>query len=268
MATIHVTYYSQALSGQSEFYMVLPNDLPPMMAMMGGPNPAFQRPMKTIVLLHGYSGTAIDWLAGSSIQDLCSQYNIAAIMPGCRNSFYLDREATGEAYGTFVGEELIAYARKTFGLSDKAEDTFICGFSMGGYGALEIGLKYTHNYGKLVDLSGALIYREVAEMTPPNGNMVANYAYYASTFGDPKKVLESEANPEVLVKQKLAKGEKLPGIYIACGTEDMLCPFNKAFSAFLTENGVQHEAHFTPGEHNWKFWDPYLQKAIPWLLDE
>ena len=267
MATIHVTYYSQALSGQSEFYMVLPNDVPPMMAV-AGPNPAFQRPAKTLVLLHGYSGTAIDWLAGSSIQDLCSQFNLAAVMPGCRNSFYLDREATGEAYGAFVGEELIGYVRRTFGLSDKAEDTFICGFSMGGYGALRTGLKYTHNYSKLADLSGALIYREVAEMTPPNGNMVANYAYYAATFGDPKKVLESDANPEVLVEQKLAGGEKLPGIFIACGTEDMLCPLNKAFSAFLTAQGVKHEAHFTPGEHNWKFWDPYLEKAVAWMLAE
>ena len=48
----------------------------------------------------------------------------------------------------------------------------------------------------------------------------------------------------------------------------MLCPLNKAFSAFLTDQGVAHEAHFTPGEHNWKFWDPYLQKALPWLLEE
>ena len=67
---------------------------------------------------------------------------------------------------------------------------------------------------------------------------------------------------------KAERGEKLPGIYIACGTEDMLCSLNKAFSAFLTEQGVAHEAHFTPGEHNWKFWDPYLQKSLPWLLEE
>ncbi len=268
MATIHVTYYSQALSGQNEFYMVLPNDMPPMPPVPGGPAPAVHLPMKTLVLLHGYSGTAMDWLAGSSIQDLCGQYNIAAIMPGCRNSFYLDREATGEAFGTFVGEELIGYARKTFALSPKAEDTFICGFSMGGYGALEIGLKYSHNYSKLVDLSGALIYREVSQMTPPDGNPVANYAYYAATFGDPKKLMESDANPEVLVRRKLAAGEKLPGIFIACGTEDMLCPLNRDFDAFLTEQGVKHEAYFTPGEHNWKFWDPWLQKAIPWLLEE
>ncbi len=105
-------------------------------------------------------------------------------------------------------------------------------------------------------------------MTPPNGNPVANYAYYAATFGDPKTVLASDANPEVLVKQKLAAGETLPGIFIACGTEDMLCPLNRAFDAFLTELGVAHEAHFAPGEHNWSFWDPWLRRAIPWLLAE
>ncbi len=268
MALIHVTYYSQALSGQNEFYVVLPNDVPPMMAMMGPPNPAFQRPMKTLVLLHGYSGCSSDWLAGSGIQELCTQYNLAAIMPNGRNSFYLDREITGEAFATYVGEELLAYARKTFGLSDKAEDTFICGFSMGGYGALRTGLKYSHNYSRLAAFSGALIYREVSEMTPPNGNPVANYAYYAATFGDPKTVLERDVNPEVLVKEKLARGEALPGIYMACGTEDMLIDVNRAFAAFLKEQGVEAEVHFTPGEHNWTFWNEYLVKAIRWMLGE
>ena len=45
MALIHVTYYSQALSGQNEFYAVLPNDVPPMMAMMG----PVRRPKKCMI---------------------------------------------------------------------------------------------------------------------------------------------------------------------------------------------------------------------------
>ena len=91
MALISCSYYSPALSGKNDFYLVIPNDLPPMMTAMTAKTPAFQRPMKTIVLLHGFSGCSRDWLNGSSIQDLCSQYNVAAVMPSCRNSFYLDR---------------------------------------------------------------------------------------------------------------------------------------------------------------------------------
>jgi len=268
MATIHVNYYSQALSGQAEFYMVLPNDLPPLMMAAEASVSAFQRPTKTLVLLHGYGGTAIDWLAGSCIQDLCSQHNIAAVMPAGRNSFYLDRAATGEAYGTFVGEELIDYVRRTFALSSFAEDTFICGFSMGGYGAIRTGLKYSCNYSKLAAFSSALIYREVAEMKPPEGNMVANYAYYAATFGDTGKVLESDANPEILVKEKLTNGEMLPEIFLACGTEDMLCPVNRAFSDYLRREGVHHEALFAAGDHNWDFWNPSLKRAVDWMLSK
>ena len=155
MALLHITYFSQALSGQNDFYAVLPNDLPPMMTMT--PNPAFRRPMKTLVLLHGHGGAAADWLTGSGIQELASKYNLAVLMPNGRNSFYLDKEASGEAYGTFIGEELLAYARKTFGLSDRAEDTFIGGFSMGGFGALRNGLKYSQNYSKIMAFSSAII---------------------------------------------------------------------------------------------------------------
>lgn len=268
MALISCSYYSPALSGKNDFYLVIPNDLPPMMTAMTAKTPAFQRPMKTIVLLHGFSGCSRDWLNGSSIQDLCSQYNVAAVMPSCRNSFYLDRPASGENFSEFVGEELIGYCRKVFGLSDRREDTFICGYSMGGYGAMRTGLKYSHNYSKLAAFSSGFIYREVSQMTPGHGNFAAGYDYYAATFGTPATVMERDVNPEVLVKEKLAAGEKLPDIFMACGSEDMLLPLNKAFDAFLTEQGVKHEAYFTPGEHNFRFWNPYLEKALLWMLDE
>lgn len=265
MALLHITYFSQALSGQNDFYAVLPNDLPPM--MLAGPNPAYERPMKTLILLHGHGGAAADWLMGSGIQELAVKYNLAVLMPNGRNSFYLDKEASGEAYGAFVGEELPAYARKTFGLSERAEDTFIGGFSMGGFGALRNGLKYARNFSRIMAFSSALITEEVHGMDPAVGNMVANYAYYAATFGDPKTVLERDANPKFLVRQKLAAGEKLPGIYMACGSEDMLIDANRDFDAFLTEQGVEHIFRVSPGMHDWTFWNTYLEPAIQWMLE-
>ena len=152
MAVFRVTFYSRALAGQTDMCVVLPNDLPPMISQM---NPHYTRPMKTLVLLHGYSGGPWDWIMGSSIQELAGAYNLEVIMPNDRNSFYLDREPTGEAYATFVGEEVLEYARSTFGLSRKAEDTFIGGFSMGGFGALRTGLAFSHNYSKIAALSSA-----------------------------------------------------------------------------------------------------------------
>lgn len=261
MALLHVEYYSLALAGQADFYAVLPNDVPPFIT-----SPHHQRPAKTLVLLHGYSGCASDWITGSTIRELAAEYNLAVLMPNGRNSFYLNREPTGEAFATFVGEEILNYARKTFGLSGKAEDTFIGGFSMGGFGALHTGLQYSHNYSKIMALSSALIVPQLKSMTPANQNPMANYAYYQNIFGDLETAQERDCNPEVLVKQKLASREKLPDIFMACGIEDFLIDPNRAFHQFLEANGVPHKFLTSPGIHNWKFWNEYLEPGIQWML--
>lgn len=265
MALLHVDYYSMALSGTSDFYAVLPNDVPP---MMNGGNPAYERPTKTLVLLHGYSGNSTDWITSSSVRDLSMLYNLAIIMPSGRNSFYLDKEVSGEKYATYVGEELISYCRKNFGLSDKAEDTFIGGLSMGGFGALRTGLKYSDNYSKIIALSSALIIHQLKDMTPGFDNGMANYDYYAATFGDLSTAEERDCNPETIVLDKLNKGEKLPGIFMACGSEDFLIEPNRAFAEFLKTHNVPVEYRESAGIHNWKFWNEYIEPGIKWALGE
>lgn len=265
MALMQVTYFSAALAGPTTFSLVLPNDVPPFMA---AGNPNYQRPMKTLVLLHGYNGGPMDWIAGSSVQQMALQYNLAVIMPDGRNSFYLNREPTGEQFADFVGEELPGYVRKNFHLSDKREDTFIGGYSMGGFGALHTGLAYSHNYSKIAALSSALIIRQLKLMSPGDANPMANYAYYANVFGDLKTAEERDCNPEVLLRGKLDSGETLPGIFMACGSEDMLVETNRAFRDFLKESGVDFHYQESPGMHDWKFWNSCLEPAIRWMLGQ
>ena len=71
-------------------------------------------------------------------------------MPAGENSFYLNGKGTGRGYETFTAVELPAYCQKTFGLSDKPEDNFIGGLSMGGFGAIHTALKYPEYFGKNV----------------------------------------------------------------------------------------------------------------------
>jgi S-formylglutathione hydrolase FrmB len=103
-------------------------------------NPYYQRERKVMVLLHGYTGDATDWLYNSAAADLSMRYNLAIVMPNGGISFYLDRKSTGRQYAKFIGEELIDYLRETFGLAMTKEDTLIGGVSMGGFGALHTGL--------------------------------------------------------------------------------------------------------------------------------
>lgn len=61
-------------------------------------------------------------------------------MPSGDNAFYIDQPKMNNNYGEFIGRELVELTRKMFPLSDKREDTYIGGLSMGGYGALRNGL--------------------------------------------------------------------------------------------------------------------------------
>ena len=263
MALLTLQYYSAALCRPTRVQLLLPNDVPEMMTQN---NEHYKRPAKTLVLLHGYSGSCDDWLVGSRVQEISGMYNLAIVMPGGENSFYLNQKGTGRAYATFVGEELITYLRRTFGIAKCAEDTFVGGLSMGGFGALHTGLLYPENYSKIAALSSALIIHEVMGMKEGSNNGVADYDYYKATFGEPKELEKSENNPEYIIKQRKERGEIIQPVYMACGTEDFLLENNRNFHDFLKKAAVEVCYHESPGIHDWKFWNEYLEPAIKWLL--
>lgn len=261
MALYNINFYSQCLSGQTELFAVIPNDVSEF-ATQGNPN--YSRPPKVLVLLHGYSGNAADWVTGSRIRELAQDYNLAVLMPNGRNSFYLDKESSGEKYATYVGKELLDYAKKAFGLDVSPENCIIGGLSMGGFGAIHTGLMFD-SYSKVIALSSALIVNGLSTM---EDNPMANKAYYENTFGDLSVAAMTDHNPEVLVLKRKKEGKKMPKIYMACGSEDFLFAANNELDAFLEEQGVAHEYHISPGVHNWTFWNEYLEPGIKWALKE
>lgn len=105
-------------------------------------------------------------------------------------------------------------------------------------------------------------------MQPSSDNGVANYEYYRLMFGEPKELHSSENNPEELVRRLLAGKKSIPGIYMACGTEDFLLNANRNFHEFLQAQQVEHVYHESSGCHNFEFWNRYLEPAVKWLLEE
>ena len=255
MAYFRIEYYSNALRRETAFEVLIPND-----PREGAPLP--MESMRTLFLLHGYTGKAGNYVAAG----LPEQYNFAIVMPSAENSFYLNGLCTGHAFQTMLGEELVDYVRRTFGLARRPEDTGIAGLSMGGFGALHTGLAYPDVFGKIGAMSSAFIHHEVAKMQPGGGNSVANYEYYRECFGEPTLLEESDNNPEVLIRKLKAAGTKIPGIYMACGTEDFLIEPNRAMHRFLEAEGVPHEYHEAPGVHDMVFWAEHIQHIVRWMF--
>lgn len=267
MALMQIDFYSNTLIRPVSFKMFIPND--PRADQPGPVEFPPQAEMKTLFLLHGYTGASEWW----GQEKLAAQYNVALVMPNGENSFYLDGISTGHKYGTFLGVELVDYIRSTFGLATSAENTYICGLSMGGFGALHTALAYPDRFGKAGAMSSALIVHQIAHMKPKRNpsdedeDPVANYEYYRECFGDLETVEESDANPEKLVEKLLAAGRKLPEIYMCCGTEDFLLEQNRSFHKFLTDSGVAHIYLESPGIHDDVFWDEYTPKIMKWMFE-
>lgn len=262
MAVFHITFHSQCLGRSVPLAVILPTDK---MYFPGMPRREEGKPYKTLYLLHGIIGSCTDWLYGTRIQRYAEERELAVVMPSGDNGMYLDHAV--DKYGQYVGQELVAFTRRTFPLSHRREDTFIGGLSMGGFGAMRNGLKYYDTFGAIISLSGAFVLDETvlvpAEHPRPS---LDTMEYRHQVYGeDLEAALVSDRNPKYLVETLSASGVRFPDIYMACGSEDSLLPRNLAFRSVLLEHHVPHTYEQGPGGHDWDFWDAYIKKALEWL---
>lgn len=264
MAFIQMNLLSKTLMRTVPVNVILPVDK---MVFPGMPERE-EKPYKTLYLLHGVFGNYTDWVCGSRIQRFAEEHDLVVVMPSGDNAFYVDQPAGNNFYGEFIGKELVELTRKMFPLSHKREDTFIGGLSMGGFGALRNGLKYSDTFGCIVSLSGALHLEEMAARTKDAPFFLESKSYSEACFGDLSKVLESDKNPRWLVKELKKVGKDLPKIYMACGDRDSLLPINQDMADFLKAQGADVTFEVGPGSHEWDFWDTYIKKAIDWLPTE
>lgn len=263
MSFFNGTFFSKSLSRPVHFTAVLSND-----CQWGvDTNPHFKRPAKNVYLLHGFSGCDTDWFTNAPLGDLANRFNVNFFMPNGDNSFYLDQPETGSKYAQYVGVEFVEYTRKTFGLSTKREDTMIGGLSMGGFGTLHTALMFNDTFSKAIALSSAILINGLKSFDPQMDNPVANYEYYEHTFGDLKKVAETDSNPEVLAKKILDAKATQPEIFMAVGTEDFLYQANVDFKAYM--DSINYPVTFVtgPGVHDFVFWRAYLEKGLEWAIE-
>src|SRR3954470_13685669 len=152
MAHLRCDFFSEALSLSTSMTVLLPQRTTTQIGLagrqVGGPPPV-------LYLLHGLSDDDTIWLRRTSIERYVAPLGLAVVMPAVQRSFYTD-EAYGGRYWTFVSEELPELVGRFFRVSQRREDTFVAGLSMGGSGALKVPLRQPERFAAAPSLSGAL----------------------------------------------------------------------------------------------------------------
>ena len=268
MAILECSFYSQALLGTTKMTVFVPT--PDVTSWEEGSAAAhpFTRGERfpVLYLLHGLSEDSSAILRKSRIESYAKHAQIAVVMPEGENSFYLN-PAYGRDYETYVARELPLFVRDTFPVSDSREETWIGGFSMGGYGALRLALKYPETFGKVLAFSGCYDVGAIKAFgaMPGKYSPVHTEAYNG---GDPSALRGTDADLFFLA-EKLAEKEILrPEIFLSCGTEDPLYALHQRTADFFSSLGIAYTAQEAAGGHDWDYWDPALRSAIGWLMEE
>lgn len=266
MAFIRIDLFSKCLMRTVPVTCIVPVDN---VRYEGEPMRDPGKPYKTLYLLNGIYGNNLDWSLASDVFMWAQERNLAVIMPAGENKFYVDNASSGEAYGRFIGEELVDLTRRLFHLSDKRDDTFLGGLSMGGYGAMRNGLKYARTFGYIVSLSAAFITRDFVKSCTSNGIVGGDYTrgegFFRSIFGNPDTMDGGDTDCKALFDKNLADGIPNPRIYQACGSEDFLLDYNHDFRDFLKSRHADFVYDEGPGVHDFVFWNDYLRTALDWL---
>lgn len=213
---------------------------------------------KTLYLFHGAFADSSSWSLYSRVEEYAERHGLAVVMPNVGNSFYADL-VHGPSYWTFVSEELPRFVRSIFPLSDRREDNFVAGLSMGGYGALKLALNKPEKFAAAISFSGAL------DIVTAMRNPIHPVFDVDEYFGGFDKLKGSNSDLFAQLQNLKQQGASIPKLYVACGLEDTLHEMNTRFRDLAHANSIPLTYEEDPGGHTWDFWDQYICRAFNWL---
>ena len=247
-----------------------------------------------LYLLHGLGGNYSDWGALGAPFYARLYGALIIVMPDGGNSWYVNysesEDEQANNWEDWIVEDMIGHVDTNFRTIDRREGRAISGLSMGGFGAIALGLRHPDMFAAIGSTSGALEYasraaerlrsgsgRPTPELSPreqalrdrfqQSPNPVIGVDDFDSQAertpnGTPFVTAEDADayDPFTLVLQ-IPKGQ-LPHIYLDCGTEDRLIDGAVRFAQLLTEERIPFEFMQLHGGHNGAYWTRSLGHIV------
>ena len=255
MSLIQCKYQSNVLRMSTDITLILPRFNP-----ARKPHPKF----RTLYLLHGFTGDSFDWIRFSNIERFAEEYQTAVVMPCAYNSVYTDM-AFGQDYFTYLSTEMADFVAAAFPLSEKREERYVAGCSMGGYGAVKWALARPDFFSAAVSFSGSLHAEDrIKGLSPHAGNQCEGI------YGKPPVVDPKTQDVFAMLKTMAEKGETIPRLFLCCGLEDKSY-LQKATADFLelaASFGIETTFAGGHGGHTFAYWESLFPQVFEWLTGE
>ena len=206
-----------------------------------------------VILLHGVYGSHWAWLykgrAHEVLDRLIEEENLPPMMLAMPSDG-LWGDGSGYAphrhadYASWIVNEVPEAAAE---IDPRCKDAprFISGLSMGGYGALRLGLLHPKKFAAISAHSS------ITNVTQMQGFVEESLAEFDLTGSDPLAVIDcARLSP------------RLPHLRFDCGSEDILIEHNRALHHDMLAVGIPHVYEEFPGGHTWDYWHEHLADTL------
>lgn len=229
MTVANVRFFSDALGKWSRYNVILPD--------------VGTQPYPVLMQLHGLSDDADAWIERSNLVRYVGDIPMIVVLPDGGTSGYLNWNVSGRLnkhrYEDLLMTDIPAHVNHHFQAAD--QPWAIGGLSMGGYGALRLGLKYPERFSSVWAHSSAILIDEHLD-----SNLIDDI---------------QDASP-YRHADRSASRDDLPVLAFDCGVDDRLIEHNRDFHQHLETIGIQHHYAEHPGDHEWDYWDRHVRTAL------
>jgi putative tributyrin esterase len=239
-----LTMYSPALRRRADVSLILPEG-------------HHREPLPLLILLHGVYGSHWNWsVLGKVPETVRAMMDAGAMLPfaiampsdglwGDGTAYVPHRDFDAEAW---IVDDLPACLGEL--LPNVRTDRFyLAGLSMGGFGALRLGMKYPDR------VKGIAAHSAVTRIED-----------LAAFVSDPLEEYQSSGrdNTEIAHWAK-SNCALLPPIRFDCGREDSLLAGSRALHAMLLELGIPHVYEEHDGGHTWEYWQTHIRRTLTFV---
>lgn len=208
-----------------------------------------------VILLHGVYGSSWSWAHQAGIHLYMQEWIKKEELPPMiiampsdglwgDGSAYLPHN--GKNFENWIVKDVVGAVMDNIPGASADSPLFIAGLSMGGFGALRIGAKYSSLFS---GIAGHSSITNLAQMKLFVEEDLANYTQDDLIQEDVFRTIQSNR-------------EHLPPLRFDCGTSDELLEFNRLLHKELKQQDIEHDYYEYPGGHEWSYWEKHIRETF------
>jgi len=220
-----------------------------------------------LYLLHGYDADITDWARGTNLSDYATRHQLIIVTPDASRSWYVNSVSNPKAhYDDYIMKDVVAYVDKNFRTIPEPFARAIAGVSMGGFGAMFLGLEHRDQFAAIGSFSGSVGFGHIMpHPLPANATEEEKRERqdYEALMGTPGSKEQKARDVFELVQQ--VPVEEVPMLFLVCGGQDGGVEQTHAFLQVLAKRRIPYEyREISPRGHEWRIWN----EEIPVFLDK